>query len=93
MGYVKDRVMQKLKGWKGSLLSQSGREVLIKAVACAIPIYTMQCFKIPKKICDEINAKMASFWWGQKDDERKIHWVSWLGLTKSKEKGVWGLRI
>ena len=32
-----------------------GTEVLIKVVACAIPTYTMQCFKVPKKVCDECN--------------------------------------
>ena len=76
MGYIKERIIQKLQGWKSCLLSQGGREVLIKAVACAIPIYTMQYFKIPKKVCGEVNARMVSFWWGQKREERKVHWVS-----------------
>ena len=55
-------IIKKLQEWKRGLLSQGGREILIKAVACSIPIYTMQCFKVPKKVCEEINAKMASFW-------------------------------
>lgn len=33
LAYVKGRLMEKLKGWKKSYLSQAGREVLIKAVA------------------------------------------------------------
>ena len=41
---VKDRVAKKLAGWKGKLLSIGGREILIKAVAQAMPIYTMSCF-------------------------------------------------
>ena len=65
---------------------------MIKAVACSIPIYTMQCLKVPKKVCEEVNAKMASFWWGQKDEEKKIHWASWLKLTKSKGCGGMGLK-
>ena len=50
-----------------------GKEVLIKAVACSVPTYTMACFKKPKKICREINTTIASFWWGQKEKEKKIH--------------------
>ena len=30
--YIKDRVWKKLQGWKEKLLSQAGREILIKAV-------------------------------------------------------------
>nr|GEV12062.1 reverse transcriptase [Tanacetum cinerariifolium] len=45
-GYLLDKVLQKLKGWKQNVLSQSGREVLIKSVIQAIPIYAMQCFRL-----------------------------------------------
>ena len=41
---LKERVGQKLAGWKGKLLSMGGKEILIKAVAQAIPTYTMSCF-------------------------------------------------
>ncbi|XP_050211677.1 uncharacterized protein LOC126661842 [Mercurialis annua] len=34
------KVKQKVSGWKGSLLSYGGREVLIKSVATAVPIST-----------------------------------------------------
>ena len=38
--YIKERVWRKLQGWEKKLLSQVGREVLIKAVVQAIPTYT-----------------------------------------------------
>ena len=43
--YIKERVWRKLQGWEGKLISQADREVLIKAVAQAIPTYAMRCFK------------------------------------------------
>ena len=62
---------------EGKLLSQAGREVLIKSIIQAIPTYTMGCFKIPLGLSNEIEAMIKTFWWGQQGDQRKIHWVKW----------------
>ncbi|GLT56023.1 hypothetical protein SLA2020_290970 [Shorea laevis] len=61
---VVDKVRTKLKQWKVALLSQAGREVLIKAVAMSIPTYTMSCFLFPSCTCKEINKLIRDFWWG-----------------------------
>ena len=85
--YIKERVWRKLHGWEEKLLSQAGREVLIKAVVQAIPPYTMNCFKLPLGLCDDIESMIRKFWWGQRGDRRKIHWVSWEVLCKPKAEG------
>ena len=72
--YLKDRIWKKLQGWKGKMLSKAGKEILIKAVAQSIPTYTMSVFQLPLKLCDELNAMCAKFWWGQLGNGRKIHW-------------------
>ncbi|OMO61937.1 hypothetical protein CCACVL1_23137 [Corchorus capsularis] len=77
----------KLSAWKQGTLTQAGREILIKAVTSAIPLYTMQVFKLPKKLCEEINSAVASFWWGQQSDEGRIHWISWKNLAEPKLRG------
>ena len=71
--YLKDRVWKKLQGWKGLILSSASKEVVIKAVAQSIPTYTMSVFQLPMKLCDELDALCAKFWWGQVGNERKIH--------------------
>jgi hypothetical protein len=89
---IKERVWQKLKGWKEKLLSQAGREILIKAVAQAIPTYSMSCFRLPAKLCNELEAMVRRFWWSNNPEQRKIHWVAWRKLCQPKQKGGLGFR-
>ena len=89
---IQDRVWKKLKGWKEKFLSQAGREILIKSVAQAIPLYMMQCFKLPMSVISEIEKMCRRFFWGQKAEERKIPWVAWPKMCMSKKAGGMGLR-
>lgn len=91
-GEIKSRVSKKLQGWKKNLLSLAGKEVLIKAVVMAIPTCTMSCFKIPKGICKDISKKVANFWWGGDEKQKKMHGVNWNILTEVKGKGGMGFR-
>uniref|UniRef100_A0A2N9FK76 Reverse transcriptase domain-containing protein n=1 Tax=Fagus sylvatica TaxID=28930 RepID=A0A2N9FK76_FAGSY len=78
------------EGWKEKLLSQAGREVLIKAVIQAIPTYAMSCFKFPKGLCSEISSMATRFWWGQRGLERKVHWLGKNHLIRRKSEGGMG---
>ena len=73
---LKQRVANKLTGWKEKLLSNAGKEVLIKAVAQTVPSYTMNCFKLPNTLCEELTGMVRQFWWGQVKDEKKLAWLS-----------------
>ena len=90
--YIKERVWKKLQGWKEKLLSQAGREVLIKSVIQAIPTYTMSCFKHPKGLIQEIEVLIRKFWWGYCGVARKVHWVSRERLCEAKEVGGMGFK-
>ena len=83
---------RKLQGWEGKLLSQAGREVLTKVVIQAIPTYAMGCFKMPLGLCHEIETMIKKFWWGQRGEKRKIHWLKSKELTKPKLEGGMGFR-
>ena len=60
---VKTKLANKLAGWKEKLLSTAGKEFLIKAVAQAIPTYTISCFKISNSLCDEMTSVIRNFLW------------------------------
>ena len=74
------------------MLSKAGKEILIKAVAQAIPTYTMSCFKLPDTLCEELTSMIRNFWWGQKQDKRKLNWLSWDNLCKPKVDGGMGFK-
>ena len=61
---IKEKLAKKLSGWKEKLLSKVRKEILIKVVAQAIPTYTMNCFKLPDSLCDELTSLIRNFWWG-----------------------------
>ena len=73
-------------------LSAEGKEVLIKAVAQAIPTYSMSCFRLPRGLCEHINSVLRQFWWGSKEGRRKTSWVAWTDMTKPKFCGGLGFR-
>jgi len=73
---VRDRVWKKLKGWEERYLSRAEKEILIKAVIHAIPMYAMQCFEIPVTLCDDMERMCKNFWRGQISDKPKMALIS-----------------
>ena len=63
LNFIKERVWNKLQGWKEKLLSQAGREVLLKAVVQAIPAFAMGCYKLPSGLQNDIEMMIRKFWW------------------------------
>jgi hypothetical protein len=90
--FIKDRIWSKIQGWLEKLLSSGGKDILIKSVAQAIPIFSMACFLLPTGLCNHINTMIRKFWWGCKDGERKTAWVSWKEMCKPKNMGGLGFR-
>ena len=54
------------------MLSQAGKKILIKAVAQAIPTYTMSVFKLLDTLCDEMTSMIHAFWWGHSNGKKKM---------------------
>ncbi|KAI3447058.1 hypothetical protein Pfo_003723 [Paulownia fortunei] len=79
VGFLRERsshqFWSRLHGWNSKLLSQGGREVLIKVVLNVIPSYA--------------NSGLPTFG-GVLTIDRKVHWVVWNKLCTQKEVGGMG---
>ena len=50
------------------------------------------CHEHFQVLAGTIHATISKFWWGHKQEERKIHWLSRLKLCQGKEDGGFGFR-
>ncbi|KAL6228112.1 hypothetical protein ACLB2K_002066 [Fragaria x ananassa] len=87
-----EKIDKRARGWREKTLSIAGKEILIKAVLQSIPNYVMSCFELPKHLCNAIHSSLARFWWGDNDNGKKIHWLSWHKLCVPKSEGGMGFR-
>lgn len=87
---VKERLGSKLMDWKSKMFSIGVREILIKAVAQAIPAYTMSFFRLPITLCNSIQSLILIFGGGATGNERKLHWKKWKLLCAHKSNGGLG---
>lgn len=69
-----------------------GREVLLQTMVQAIPTFAMSCFKLPVGLCHDIEIMIRKFWWGQRGEQRKIHWRNWEVKCQPKDQGDLGFK-
>nr|AAO34487.1 putative reverse transcriptase [Oryza sativa Japonica Group]ABF97663.1 retrotransposon protein, putative, LINE subclass [Oryza sativa Japonica Group] len=84
---LKEKFEKRLSDWCEKNLSMGRKEVLIKSVLQALPMYMMSVSKIPVSLCEEYMQLIRKFWWGEDRHKRKVHWISWHQLVKPKSQG------
>lgn len=92
LGWIKEKILAKVDGWKEKLLNQAGKEVLIKAVIQAIPSYVMSLIRLPKNFCKQMCSIISKFWWSSYGKTRGIHWKNLEYLTGNKREGGMGFK-
>ncbi|KAL2977143.1 hypothetical protein AAZX31_13G049300 [Glycine max] len=87
-----DKVHQRLSAWKSRTLYFEGRVTPAKFVLQPLPTYIMQTTWLPKSMCDDIDKTCRKFIWGDTENSKKFHLVSWGTVCTPKAKGELGLR-
>ena len=86
-----DKILKRIAGWRGKLLSYAARLTLIKACLSSIPVYLLSFFKFPKWAVNLINTQMENCLWNDFEGHRKLHLANWKLVCKKKEYGGLGV--
>ncbi|KAL4348123.1 hypothetical protein GQ457_17G009920 [Hibiscus cannabinus] len=91
-GFLNEKVDDRVSGWTKRLLSFGVREIFLKSVAQALPLYIMSCYLLPRTITDRITSSMRRYWWSGKLSERGWPLLAWDKICTPKNAGGLGLR-
>ena len=75
--FIADRIYHKIEGWQSKFLYVAGRVTLIKSTSNTIAIFSMQTTLPHWKICQNIDKLNWRFLWGDSDQHRACHTISW----------------
>ena len=90
--HLKERLSKRLRDYTEKHMSIAAKEILIKAVAQALPTYSMSVFKLPLGLCDDLTNIIRDFWWGAENGKRKTAWIAWEELVLKKCCGGMGFK-
>ncbi|XP_026420092.1 uncharacterized protein LOC113316076 [Papaver somniferum] len=88
---VVEKIMDKLAGWKGKLLSFQARLVLIRSVIASYVIHSMAVYKWPANIMKQVERAIRNFLWSGDAEKRKYFTVLYDNRCCSRREG--GLRL
>ncbi|XP_026410380.1 uncharacterized protein LOC113305574 [Papaver somniferum] len=88
---VVEKIMDKLDGWKGKLLSFQARLVLIKSVISSYVIHCMDVYKWPCTVIKQVERDIRNFLWSGDAEKRKYFTVLYDDQCLSKREGGLGI--
>lgn len=89
---IVDRIRQRAATRSTRFLSKAGKLTMLKSVLTPIPVYSMSCFELPASLCKRIQSVLTRYWWDDSEEKKKMCWVSWDKMTKTKAEGGLGFR-
>lgn len=88
--YIKDRVLALIHNWNSQFRSRARREVLLKVVLQALPMYVMNILLFLGDLCEELERAMNGYWCvGGGKEKKGICWCRWaLFCTLKRSRGM-----
>lgn len=89
---IEEKMGKRVHDWNNRMLSSVGRQIMVKSCFQSIPLYSMGCFRFPKKSCINMAKLGINFWWNGNSKHRSIHLVRKEIIMKDKSQGGLGFR-
>ena len=86
-----DKILKRIAGWRGKLLSFAARALLIKSFLASTPVYLFSFIKFPKWAIKVLNTQMGNYLWNDMEDAQKYHLANWETVSMAKEFGGLGI--
>ena len=88
-----DRVVGRMKGWKGKLLNRKGRLALINSVITATTTYFLTVFNPEKWMIKKINKLIRNFLWASEEEAKGGKClVTWRKVCAPRSYGGLGIK-
>jgi hypothetical protein len=86
-----DKILKKIYGWRGKLLSHAARVMLFHTCIASIPVYLLSFINFPKWAIKTIASQMANCLWNDNEDRHRWHLANWESVSMKKEFGGLGI--
>ncbi|CAN1152540.1 Uncharacterized mitochondrial protein AtMg00310 [Linum perenne] len=80
------------QAWKGRMLSQAGKETLLKSIIQAIPTFLMSVFFLSSTLTKKMDSLVRNFFWSGDTEKKSIHWSNDDTLCEAKNRGGLGFK-
>ncbi|XP_019180182.1 PREDICTED: uncharacterized protein LOC109175373 [Ipomoea nil] len=91
--FIEEKIRQRVGSWNKKLLSQAGKEILLKTVAQAMPTFSMGVFLLTDSLCVALQRTMNRYYWEKGGTGGGgIHWMAWDRLSRPKVAGGLGFK-
>lgn len=82
---IVDKIMNRVAGWRGRLLSHAGRLELVRTCLVSIPVYLLSFIKFPKWAIRMLNSHFANCLWNDDPTAHKFHLANWESVSMLKD--------
>ncbi|XP_059289247.1 uncharacterized protein LOC132042736 [Lycium ferocissimum] len=89
---ISSKIVKRIAGWQGNLLSPGGKAVIIQQVLQSQTIHILATVSPPKIMLKQLEKYFANFFLGQSEGKNKYHWGGWKNLCYPKDEEGLGFK-